>query len=107
MTGLGGGRIGLVEGEGDAVLRPDAGILCQGKSRSPDRGAAVIHHHFGAAALRQAEIDHRVHVLRHHVGRGTAAMDHGGGNGGDDQVEQELVLQAEGGDGVLVGVDVL
>ena len=68
---------------------------------------AVGHDALDRVSVRQAEVDDRGHVLRHHIARGAAAVDHRGRDGGGDKREEVGRAHAAGRDGVRVARNIL
>jgi hypothetical protein len=69
--------------------------------------AAVGHDALDRVTVGNAEVDDRGHILRHHVARGAAAVDHRGRDGGGDKREEVGRAHAAGRDGVRVARNIL
>mgnify|MGYP005875860885 CR=1 FL=1 len=87
------------------------GIIClqiaHFNSRVLDRLPAVGHDALHRVAVRQAEVDDRLHILGHHVAGLAAALDDGWGHCGGDEGKQRPVPETVSGDGVRVGLHIL
>ena len=69
--------------------------------------AAPCFQRLNAVSLGDAEVDDRLHILRHHIAGGAAAPDHRGGDGGGYKGEKAGMVQAMLCDGSGITGDIL